>query len=58
MVTNQQEALELQNMAGGRETGVYILPLFLGRGFDLKFTREAHVFVSDLEGKLVLSTAE
>lgn len=41
-----------------KSTGIYILPVELGRGFDLKFTKDAFVFVVDRKGTVGLAEAE
>ena len=45
-------------MAMSKSSGIYIVPVELGRGFSLKFTRDAYVFVVDTKGTVGRSEAE
>lgn len=49
---SSQSALDEQCRAAFTVNGIYTLPAALGRGFDMKFSTDAHVFVLDLDYKL------
>ena len=46
---SSREALDEQIRAAFTVNGIYTLPATLGRGFDMKFSADAHVFIIDID---------